>query len=297
MTQDVQKITGTPAKVAARLCNFETSQAYLQRAHIDFLDHEVAGVIRMMQGPWVDILGYASRRGDAAFNQGLSERRCNAVRDRISQYANTVNFQITKGLGESESGPNEQDNSGYWRAVEVYVYANRPPTPKPTPPVEAGSKEFKIRVAGGLSSAIPVLKGPQGDFYMFQIIDVQQRTMGFYLYGAVGLALPSLPGLPVSFTGVGPLSSFRTTEPVSLMDFEGRATLFQDPGLTIGPKSIEGTLRLSFDSAHLLRAHARVVPGIVPIEGGAGLQSPSTGSVSPGFLSLQGKIVPFRSLM
>lgn len=149
MALDVQRITGTGAKVAARLCNFETSTAYLKSAHIEFLDKEVASVIRGMQGPWVDLLGYASRRGDAGFNQTLSEQRLQSVKGRIEQYANRVNFQIQTALGESESGPEESDNSGYWRAVEVYVYAFKPPAPKPQPPVAAGGTEFQIRVAGG----------------------------------------------------------------------------------------------------------------------------------------------------
>lgn len=116
----------------------------------------------------------------------------------------------------------------------------------------------------------------------------------FFSYSAVGVATPSPPGLPVSFTGVGPLADFRTTAPVQIFQFEGPATLFQDPGATIGPKSAGGTMRLSFDTKNLLRAGARVIPGIVPMDGGPGLQTPSTGSVSPGVLVRQSKEVPFK---
>lgn len=295
MAQDIQPITGTNAKIAARLCNFVTGEAFLLPAHVNFLDQEVAPVIRGMQGPWVDIYSYASRRGDAAFNQTLSERRINAVKQRISQYANRVNFQIQKAFGEGESGPNETDNSGYFRAVEIYVFANKPPAPKPNPVILPGSTRFKIRVAGGLSAAIPILKGPQADGYMFQIVDVKNAKSMFFSFTAIGVAIPSLPGLPVSFTGVGPLADFSTTAPVQLFQFEGPCQLFQDWGATIGPFSTPyGKMRLSFDTNKLLfDVGARVIPSIVPMEGGPGLQTPSTGSASPGVLVRQSREVPF----
>jgi hypothetical protein len=136
MALDVQRISGTYAKAAARLCNFATGEAFLLLAHQEYLDTEVRNVIRTMPTPWIDLFGYASRIGDTTFNLGLSTRRINAVKARIAEYANQVNFQTTVGYGETQSGPNERNNDGYYRAVEVYVYANkpappRPPTPKP----------------------------------------------------------------------------------------------------------------------------------------------------------------------
>lgn len=134
MAEDVQKISGTYAKAAARLCNFETGKSYLLLAHQDFLDNDVRNVIQKMQGPWVDLFGYASRAGDAGFNMNLSDQRIKAVRARIEQYANQVNFQIHQALGETQSGLNERNNDGYYRAVEIYVYASKPPTPVPPAP-------------------------------------------------------------------------------------------------------------------------------------------------------------------
>ena len=132
MAEDVQRITGTNAKVAARLCNFPTGTVILLPAHIKYLDQEVAPVIRQMQGAWVDMYGYASKLGKDEKNKLLSDQRINAVKQRISGYAKQVNFQIQEGLGETKSGSNEADNSGYWRAVEVYVYAFKPPVEKDT---------------------------------------------------------------------------------------------------------------------------------------------------------------------
>ena len=119
MADDVQRITGTSAKSAARLCNFVTSDANLLTAHIQYLDTEVAPVIKGMVGPWVDLFGYASRKGNSAFNAVLSNQRLKAVKDRISTYAQNVNFQQQVGFGDSASGPDASDNSGYYRAVDV----------------------------------------------------------------------------------------------------------------------------------------------------------------------------------
>ena len=133
MADDVQRISNSGAKAAARLCNFETGKAYLNSAHVDYLDNEVRKVIQDMQGPWVDLYGYASRAGDAGANMRLSSARIAAVKSRIEQYANRVNFQIYEARGETESGLNERNNDGYYRAVEVYVFAQK--RPSPTPPV------------------------------------------------------------------------------------------------------------------------------------------------------------------
>jgi hypothetical protein len=134
MALDVQRISGTYAKAAARLCNFATGEAFLLLAHQEYLDTEVRNVIRTMPKPWIDLFGYASRIGDATFNLGLSTRRINAVKARIAEYANQVNFQTSVGYGETQSGPNERNNDGYYRAVEVYVYADKPAPPSPPKP-------------------------------------------------------------------------------------------------------------------------------------------------------------------
>jgi len=290
MAEDIQRITGTSAKIAARLCNFTTGQADLLPAHIDFLDKEVAAVIRGMQGPWVDLFGYASRVGDAAFNMALSERRINAVKQRISRYASQVNFQIQKGLGETESGPNERDNSGYWRAVDVYVYAHKPPPPKPVPPVVTAATEFEIRVVGGGSASIIA----QADNYFFQIVDLVRRKTAFFLYtgGGIGVSIPKIPG-PGSVTKAGPPSKFRTTRPAELYMFNSTASLFQDPGATFGPYSVGGALRLSIKEIYDSSSFIFTKPDIIPIEGGPGIQMPGLGSVSEGVLALVSDVFPF----
>ena len=290
MAEDIQRITGTSAKIAARLCNFPTARADILRGHIDFLDKEVAAVIRSMQGPWVDLFGYASRIGDGRFNMALSEHRMNTVKQRISQYAKAVNFQLQKRLGDTESGPNERDNSGYWRAVEVYVYAHKPPPPKPVPKSVSAATQFEIRVVGGGSASIIA----QVDNYFFQIVDLVRRKTAFYLYtgGGLGISIPKIPG-PGSVTKVGPLTKFRTSRPAELYQFNSRASLFQDPGATFGSKDVGGTFRLTIEEVQDFSGLIHTIPTTIPISGGWGIQMPGLGSVSTGVLTLVSAVLPF----
>lgn len=261
-------------------------------AHIKYLDQEVAPVIRQMQGPWVDLHGYASRLGDHTKNMVLSDKRINTVKQRISGYAKQVNFQIQKPYGETESGDSVDPNDGYWRAVEVYVYAHKPPPPKPVPPVVTAATQFEIRVVGGGSASIIL----QGDYYFFQIVDLVRRQTAFYQYTGLAVAIPGIPGLPGSLTKAGPPTKFRTTRPAELHQFNSKASLYQDPGATGGSASVGGTLRLMIEEMHDFDGFIFTVPRLIPIEGGSGIQSPGLGSIPvSGLLALISRIYPFTS--
>lgn len=289
MADDVQRISGTSARAAARLCNFKTSEAGLLSAHLQYLDSQVAPVIQNMVGPWVDLYGYASRSGAAQYNQTLSEKRMNAVKDRISTFATDVNFQQQVSYGESDSGPNEADNSGYYRSVEVYVYAQKPPPRRP-PPSAKPSTEFEIRVVGGGSASLIA----QADYYFFQIVDlVRKKTCFFFYTGAgVGISVPKIPG-PGSVTKMGPPTKFTTTRDAQLHQFNSPAQLFQDAGLTAGSISLGGTLRLSIDEVKDNVGIIGVRPSIIPIEGGSGIQMPGLGSASKGTLAKVSDVFEF----
>ncbi|PRH89586.1 hypothetical protein C5L14_03225 [Labrys okinawensis] len=135
MASDVEPINPGQASAAGRLCNFTTGQSRLLSSHIAWLDATVIPLLRNTANPWVDVFGYASRSGDAQFNKRLSDQRCQAVVDHIKAAVSGVSFPQQFGYGESQSGGRDNDNDGYWRAVELYVYATgRPPAPAPTPP-------------------------------------------------------------------------------------------------------------------------------------------------------------------
>lgn len=264
MAEDVQVITGTPATIAARLCNFVTAQSFLLRSHENWLDSSVRPAVSRLDGPWIDLLGYASRLGSADFNRKLSFRRCEAAKAWISEYSDRSNFEIVWAKGEEESGPEEENNDGYWRAVEVYVYGTERPRPTPPDGGTPGTTDFKIRLNGGASAGIDVIGG---DGYVFQIVDKPANLTSFFVYYGPAMGLSSPPG---SMAFAGPFTSFRTTRPVLLGDFEGAARLFQDPGISLGPFGV-GSLRLSLESEHLSRSGAAVFPSIIEIQTGGGL--------------------------
>ena len=154
MALDVQPITGTPARAAARLCNFATGHSDLSAAHRDWLDRVVAPLMKDLPNPWIDILGYASHLGSASFNQRLSFLRCEAVRRRIESYGGNPTFPIEWGKGESESTGGANDNDGYWRTVEVSVFGVRP-TPKP--PVKFYDRKVRLHFRSTAMPQVPEL--------------------------------------------------------------------------------------------------------------------------------------------
>jgi hypothetical protein len=293
MANDVVLISGSTAIIAARLCNFVTARTFLLLTHEEFLDQKVQPVIRNMLGPWVDMFGFASRKGDPVFNQRLSEGRIASVKSRISNYANSVNFQINTAYGETRSLGDAEDNNGYFRAVEFYVYATPQPPAQKRPEDDGLSEEFGVRVLQGKSADG---KGFQVDFIDFEFIDVTHRTAVTMSYKGVGGALPSIPLLPGSSVKDGPVKRFKTTARVFLTDFSGRAQIFQDPsGGAFGKFSIAGTLRLAIESEALVLKSARlkgegITRNIVPLEGGTEFQSPGLGSASIGRLTVVGKV-------
>lgn len=145
---DVIPITGTEARVAARLCNFPTGRAELLYPHIGWLRANVAPILRSQKNSYVNLYGYASLKGHPDFNQKLSEDRVASVKTEVSGYANQVTFkkEIKKGEDESTLGPPEAgENWGYWRAVDIYVFTT-PPAPgfKPAPPMPKNTSAKRI---------------------------------------------------------------------------------------------------------------------------------------------------------
>jgi len=293
VAEDIQIIKGTPAKLAARLCNFETAKDYPLGTHVAWLDKNVPAAIKDLQGPWVDLIGFASRIGNFEFNRDLSLRRCESVKRYVSNYSDRMRFQIVWGKGESESGDDENDNSGYYRAVEIYIYGFQPPKLVPPPSPKQGSKQFRMRLVGGVSTAPPAFKGVQGDNYYLQFVDVAERTAAFYTYVGVGVAVPTIiPTPPTAVSAGGPFSSFRIIGDENLKSFEGAAQLYQDPGISIGPASAGGTFRLAINSATIVKHGSLVIPHIVPFSSDRGLGA-GLGSATAGTLKIMGDVVPF----
>jgi hypothetical protein len=273
-------------RAASRLCNFSTGQADLLADHKDWIDKTVGPVITNMHGTWVDLIGYASKLGNADANKRLSERRLEAVRDYISTWKKGINFQKESALGEEQSLGDESNNDGYFRAVEVYVYGFAPPPLRPRiEKRKAPRQSFAIRVVSAVSVGI----GPAGaDAVAFDIGEPRKgKWRRFWYTGAsmnVSIKLPKfLP--PVGVGGSGKSVSFTTTRPCELEDFDGEATLFNGPGLSLGPISIGGEMGLSLESARLKAKQAIVVPRVLVMTNDTGLGL-SFGGAGKGKLTL-----------
>ncbi|MFO0405467.1 MAG: hypothetical protein ACK50Q_03710 [Labrys sp. (in: a-proteobacteria)] len=168
--KDVMRISGTTALIAARLCNFKTGEAFLQLTHQSFLDDEVRPIVRASKNCWIDLYGYASRAGDANFNLNLSKARITSVRNRIDLYRDNINFAIFSSLGETESGPIERNDDGYYRAVEVYVYGQKPnPSPIPPKPQEK-IRRFVRRSFSKFDAKSDMYKGPSSTEDMNELL-------------------------------------------------------------------------------------------------------------------------------
>jgi hypothetical protein len=91
----------------------------------------------------------------------------------------------------------------------------------------------------------------------------------------------------------GKPTRFHTTRAIQLHVFNAQASLYQDPGATIGNSSMGGTLRLHLKSMSDYRGFVATRPGTIAIEGGAGFQMPSLGSATEGIFALVSEILPF----
>jgi len=291
---DLMPISGSPFLVAARLCNFPTGKATLLSGHEEWIQGDARRAMASSRAPWIDIVAYASKRGDAQFNMQLSGARCEAVKAKTRQFHPGAMFNVELHKGETESAGAENDNDGYWRAADVYVYGVRPTAPVRPPPSPVpimGSTQFEIRVVGGGSGSIVI----QTDNYFFQIVNLTERLTAFYFYtgAGIGLSIPKIPG-PGSVTKAGPPTRFHTTRPVQLHAFNSRASLYQDPGATVGPVSVGGTMRLALREVLDNFGIVGTRPSTIPIGGGAGIQMPGLGSASEGVLALSSAVFPFN---
>lgn len=244
MANDVQTITGTRALIGARLSNIPTAKSTLLQAHLAWLDTQAIPLVKTKTAPWIDIIGYASRKGDTAFNQQLSFQRCEAVKSHIRLRLGQAEFNVENAKGEAESLGDEKNDDGYWRAVEVYVFGFQPVNPVAKPAPAPGSRQFKVRLRAGVSGSLPFLDGPQADVYYFEIVDVARRQHALFGYAGGGFSLPTFTPSFLSAAATGPFANFTTSRSESLSSFDGPAQLFQDPGITLGPGSLGGLFRL-----------------------------------------------------
>ena len=178
--------------------------------------------------------GYASKTGEFSHNVLLSANREQEVEKEFRKRI------AAKGLTDAEiaydrvfhgskdttvKGENEEGRA-------VYVVIQRPTLPPPPiivkpPPPPPTSKKFKIMVLGDVT----VAKTLGGEVSFFQIVDTDNNLTAFFLYKGKGVSWPVPFTPPASLTMKGGFTSFETTKPVELKDFEGNASYGQGPGI------------------------------------------------------------------
>jgi len=121
--------------LASTLVDFETDKADPRIPHTQWLQGDVKDLLNSRSGCWVDLIGHASKLGNADYNFELSRRRTHRVADLILQTLTNKNTDIFHSMprGSAGSGTAARDNSAKYRSVEVLIYG--PEAPKPTPPV------------------------------------------------------------------------------------------------------------------------------------------------------------------
>jgi hypothetical protein len=274
-------------QAAGRLCNFKTGYADLLSDHKQWLDTVVGPVLRKLPGTWVDLIGYASKLGSAVANEHLSARRIESVQQYINTLKKGVNFQKERAEGEEKSLGDESNDDGYWRAVEVYVYGFAPPPLRPRIKMRAPTrKSFAIRIVSSLSIGV----GPGGvDAVAFDIGEPKKGKWRrfWFIGGSMNIAI-KLPRVvpPIASGGSGASKAFSVSPPCEIEDFEGAATLFNGPGVAIGPIGIGGDVGLSIESEKLVSKRAFVSPKVITMTNDTGLQL-SFGGAGKGRLYLR----------
>jgi outer membrane protein OmpA-like peptidoglycan-associated protein len=213
------------------LVNFATNSSELRPEHQQWLRRTATAQARAGQRIWVR--GLASRLGDAATNQALSERRAAAVRDFLVRQCGIGADRITgvhASVGEAWSRGSATDNSGRWRAVEVIITNN----PVELPPTYIGGRSplstvFYVKYLGG---------GGGGEGVEIQVANFVIRASNDYwqkyTFGGVGPGV----GVPLGWGDPMPRGrgwvEFRTHSPVTVSDFTGKARISQ-ASAQVGP--------------------------------------------------------------
>jgi hypothetical protein len=296
-SKDVQEVTGvgipglTP-RVAARLCNFKTNDWKLWPDHEAWLRDKVIPIVRDPQGAWIDVLAYASARGTTKSNKTLSDRRRETVIEFLKKESGNPNLPTNRNhpFGEELSGPDENDNNGYFRAVDVYVYGG--PMPSIVPPVQVGSMNFKIRVLGSAGAGAPPPRIPVpinfgGEVYFFELVDLdkKQKANLAYIGEGVSIGVPKLPGF-TSVGTVGNFTEFTLSQPSTLFSFAGRAGIITEAGASVPGKGIGGDIQLKFKSRSFIRRGVTVTSkkpaqhGFIRMDTGPGVSIQFSGATN-----------------
>jgi len=175
----------TNGRLMGRLYNFETGVAALNDNHKAWIRANLAPLFSAGGGTlYGHLWGYASKVGNAGFNQRLSEHRAEETKKYLATLvpAAALANVVVGGYGTTHSGGGAHDNSSVYRGVDVYVKRETAPTPKPPPkphkpPVIKPQKTVYLGL--GLKwGGFVALAGCQAlEAYLFSVDDYDDRFL------------------------------------------------------------------------------------------------------------------------
>lgn len=198
-------LDGTRASVAGRLIDFPTGQATLSPTHQECLRNEFIPIIAERPGCWVDLRGYASKKGQTGKNKILSDNRKTAVKNfleaELQKQGKTlqgkVNIDDAFGENAVEYVAPESNNDSYWRAVEIVVFGSKPQIvspPKIKPPALTRPTGWTVSGGAGGGISVAVISATVGSFF-FTKQATGEKWRGVYAGGGVGVSV-----LPANIT-------------------------------------------------------------------------------------------------
>lgn len=114
---------------SAILADFISGSWQLKPEHRTWLDQHAIRSLTASQPGWVFIRGFSSRAGESNVDQALSNRRAGEAMNYLlaNPLTDPRHIIAVDARGEDGSGPDEQDDSARWRAVEVTITPARRP--------------------------------------------------------------------------------------------------------------------------------------------------------------------------
>jgi hypothetical protein len=192
------------AVLHAILADFNVGGSALKTVHVDFLDKVCTTVGMLAHEKWSIVLfGRTSRTGSPQTNRALAERRRQAVESYLrlklsSLWVFDVRFGYLPWVEEMTGGKDDEE-SDFWRSVEVWLFKGPHKMPKPTPPPspEKSGKKWeclRLWLEGTQASFGPI---QQANFRLGAVTSEINRWFiwPFHLDG-LGVDLPIAKGKP-----------------------------------------------------------------------------------------------------
>lgn len=200
----------------------------------------------------------------------------------------TCFFEKFRGVGSEQSGEDAENNEGYYRAVDVYLYGTKP-APRPEPPPDAyknKDNQYALRLNFSGSIGVGFL---QTEMLAIEIASVARNRCAKFIYAALGLTLP-VPGMPpVGASQMGKWHYFLTDRPTPLLTFHALANVTTKPGATLDKHGVGGEAYLEFLNLSDSDGDVRVKASPIEFSGGPGFGPPSAGAWTGGTFNKVGK--------